>query len=41
MAFDRLAFLNVLEDSYAAYHNIIKAGLPEEVPLEILADKER
>lgn len=38
MAFDRLAFLNVLEDSYAAYHNIIKAGLPEEVPLAFRAD---
>ena len=38
MAFERLAFLNVLEDSYAAYHNIIKAGLPDEFPLAFRAD---
>ena len=33
MAFDRLAFLGVLEDSYAAYYN-----LPEEFPIAFRAD---
>ncbi|MBQ1403103.1 MAG: hypothetical protein IIY90_07330 [Oscillospiraceae bacterium] len=38
MAFDRLAFLGVLEDSYAAYYNIIKENLPEEFPIAFRAD---
>ena len=38
MAFDRLAFLGVLEDSYAAYYNIIKEDLPEEYPIAFRAD---
>lgn len=38
MAFDRLAFLGVLEDSYAAYYNIIKEDLPEGFPIAFRAD---
>ena len=38
MAFDRLAFLGVLEDSYAAYYNIIRENLPEEFPISFRAD---
>ena len=38
MAFDRLAFLGVLEDSYAAYYSIIKENLPEDFPIAFRAD---
>lgn len=38
MAFEREAFLKVLEDSYTAYYNIIKEGLPEDLPLAFRAD---
>ena len=38
MAFDRLAFLNVLEDSYSAYYNIVKDGLSEKLPYAFRAD---
>ena len=38
VAFDREAFLNVLEDSYSAYYNIVKEGFSESLPLVFRAD---
>jgi hypothetical protein len=38
MAFERESFLNVLEDSYSAYYNIIKENLPAELPIAFKAD---
>ena len=38
MAFDRLEFLSVLEDSYTAYYNIYKQGLPSELPMVFLGE---
>ena len=38
MAFDREAFLGVVEDSYSAYYNIIREKLPEGLPMVFRAD---
>ncbi len=38
MAFDREEFLNVVEDSYSAYYNIIKENLPQKLPMCFRAD---
>ena len=38
MAVERLSLLEVLEDSYSAYHNIMKEDLPSEYPLIFKAD---
>ena len=38
MAFDRNDFLQLLEDSYTAYYNIIKEGLPATLPIAFRAD---
>lgn len=38
MALDRAEFLDVLEDSYTAYYNIIKENLPAELPLSFMAE---
>ena len=38
MAFEREGFLNVLEDSFSAYYNIIKEKLPAELPMVFRAD---
>lgn len=38
MALDREEFLFLLEDSFSAYYNIIKDGLPAELPMSFRAD---
>ena len=38
MAFERESFLEVLEDSYSAYYNIIKEDLPANLPIIFKAD---
>ena len=38
MAIDRVEFLSVLEDSYSAYYNIIRDGIPSDYPLIFRAD---
>ena len=38
MAIDRAGFLEVLEDSYSAYYNIIKEDLPAAYPLAFEAE---
>lgn len=38
MALDRIEFLDVLADSYSAYYDIRRDGLPEDLPLVFEAD---
>lgn len=38
MALERSAFLDVVEDSYSAYYNIIKRNLPEDLPIIFRGD---
>ena len=38
MALEQLAFLDVVEDSYSAYYNIIKRNLPEDLPIIFRGD---
>lgn len=38
MSLEREAFLDVVEDSYSAYYNIIKEGLPQDLPMVFRGD---
>ena len=38
MAFDRIEFVELLENSYSAYYNIIKEDLPTELPMAFRAE---